>query len=191
MSSCQAQARKLTEKWLTDRKAIPPELVGSVLDAAARSGDRALWEKLHAAAKVEKDRRDRDALLGAMGSFVDKAIVQENFKIALSDAFDPRESLTLVYRAASDRRTRQAAYEFVKEHNDEIVARMPREFGVQLAGVGGTFCDPEHRADLEAFFKDRAAKRPRRPAHAGPDPRAHGPVHRHARRPPVQRHAPS
>ncbi len=156
----QAQARKLTEKWLTDRKAIPLELVGSVLGAAARNGDRALWDKLHAAAKVEKDRRDRNALLGAMGEFVDKAIVQENFRIALSDAFDPRESLTLVYGAASDRRTRQAAYEFVKEHNDEIVARMPREFGVQLAGVGNAFCDPEHRADLEAFFKDRAAKAP-------------------------------
>jgi cytosol alanyl aminopeptidase len=31
---------------------------------------------------------------------------------------------------------------------------------VQLAGIGGSFCDPEHRADLEAFFKDRAATAP-------------------------------
>jgi cytosol alanyl aminopeptidase len=155
-----AQARRLTERWLTDRKAIPPELVNSVLSTAARSGDRALWEKLHAAAKVEKDRRDRGALLGAMGSFVDKEIVQENFKIALSDAFDPRESLTLVFGAASDRRTRQAAYEFVKEHNDAIVARLPRDFGVRLAGIGGAFCDPEHRADLEAFYRERAARAP-------------------------------
>jgi alanyl aminopeptidase len=156
----QTQARRLAEKWLTDRKAIPPELVGSVMGAAAHGGDRALWEKFYAAAKTEKDRRDRGALLGAMSGFADPAIVQENFKIALSDQFDPRESLTLVFGAAFDRRTRQAAYEFVKQHNDAIVARMPREFGVQLAGVGAAFCDPEHRADLEAFFRERAANAP-------------------------------
>ena len=155
-----ADARRLAERWLDDRKAIVPELVGNVLRAAARGGDRALWEKFHAAARTEKDRRDRNQLLGAMGSFTDKKIVMENFQIALSEQFDPRESLTLVYGAASDPRTRQAAYEFVKEHNDTIVARMPRDFGVQLAGVGGGFCDREHRADLEAFFKDRAARAP-------------------------------
>jgi cytosol alanyl aminopeptidase len=154
------QARKLAEKWITDRKAIPPELVGSVLGAAARGGDRALWDKFYAAAKVEKDRRDRNSLLGGMGDFLQPDIVQENFKIALSDTFDPRESLTLVYGAASDRRTRQAAYEFVKQHNDQLVARLPRDFGMALAGVGGAFCDPEHRADVEAFFKERAAKAP-------------------------------
>jgi cytosol alanyl aminopeptidase len=154
------QARRLAEKWLDDRKAIVPELVGDVLSAAAAGGDRALWEKFYAAARKEKDRRDRTQMLGAMGNFTDKRIVQENFKIVLSETFDPRESLSLIYGAASDRRTRQSAYEFVKQHNDEIVARLPREFGLQLAGIGGGFCDAEHRADLEAFFKERAERAP-------------------------------
>jgi alanyl aminopeptidase len=159
-AALQADARRLAEKWLGDRKAITPEMVGTVLGAAARGGDRSLWDKLYAAAKVEKDRRDRTQMLQAMGGFSAKELVQKNFQIALSNEFDPRESLILVYGAAGDRRTRQAAYEFVKQHNDTLVARLPRAFGVSLAGIGGSFCDREHRADLEAFFKQRAAKAP-------------------------------
>ncbi len=155
-----ADAHRLAERWITDRKAIAPELVGTVMDAAGRSGDRALWEKLYAAARAEKDRRDRTQLLRAMGGFIDKELVAKNLRIALSDQFDARESLTLVFGAASDRRTRQTAYEFVKEHNDELVARLPRAFGLRLAGIGGSFCDAEHRADVEAFYKERAARAP-------------------------------
>src|SRR5262249_24099085 len=109
-----AEARKLAEAWLSDRKAIAPDMVSSVLGAAAYAGDRALWEKLHAAAKVEKDRRERGRLLSAMSGFRDPSIVQENFKIALSDEFDPRESLTLIYGAGGDPRTRQMAWDFVR-----------------------------------------------------------------------------
>jgi alanyl aminopeptidase len=153
-------ARKLAEKWLSDRKAIAPDMVGSVLGAAAHSGDRALWEKFHTAAKAEKERRERGRLLSAMSGFRDPSIVQENFKIALSDQFDPRESLSLVYGAGGDPRTRQMAWDFVKQHYEDILARMPKDFGGRLVGVGGGFCDAEHRAEIEAFFKDRVTKSP-------------------------------
>jgi alanyl aminopeptidase len=153
-----AQARTLAEKWLGDRKAIPPELVANVLSAAGAGGDRALWDKFHAAAKAEKDRRDRNRLLAGMGSFHDPDIVDANLRIALSDEFDPRESLGLVYAAGRDRRTRERAYAFVKQNFDALVARRPPDFGAELAGVGSGFCDPQRRADLESFFKDRATR---------------------------------
>src|SRR5262249_43736559 len=146
---------------LSDRKAIAPDMVGTVLGAAAHSGNRALWEKFHAAAKAEKkDRRERGRLLGAMSGFRDPAMVAENFKIALGDEFDPRESLALIYGATGDPSTRQLAYDFVKQHYGDIAARMPKDFGGRLAGVGAGFCDAQHRADIEAFFKDRVTKSP-------------------------------
>jgi alanyl aminopeptidase len=150
-----AEARSLAERWLTDRKSVEPELVGDALSLAARNGDRAFWDKLHAAARAEKDRRDRGRLLEALGSFEDPKLVAEGFKVALSDEFDPRESLALIYGPSGNRRTRQQAYDFAKANYDALRARMPATWGAGLVRLASGFCDASHRADAEAFFKGR------------------------------------
>jgi alanyl aminopeptidase len=150
-----AEARALAERWLTDRKAIEPELVGTVLSLAAQRGDRALWDRLHAAAKAEIDRRDRGRLLGALGSFQDAALVDAGFQLALTDEFDPREAMALIFGPAGDRRTRQRAYDFGKGHYDAIAARLPKAWGAGLVRLGGGFCDAGHRADVARFFQER------------------------------------
>jgi cytosol alanyl aminopeptidase len=152
------EARKLTEAWLTDKKAIDHDLVGTVLGTAARGGDVALWDKLRAEAKKTQDRKERNQLLGAMSAFKDPKIVEKNLEVVMSDEFDPRESVTLLFGAASDSKTRQRAYDFAKTNFDRIVARMPPEWGASLTGVASGFCDAEHRADVEAFFKDKIAR---------------------------------
>ena len=154
-AALRTEARTLAERWLTDRKAIEPELVGTALSLAAKGGDRAFWDKLHAAARAEKDRRDRNRILDAMGSFEDPRIVEEDLKLALGDEFDPRESLALIYGPAGNRRNRQRAYDFVKANYDTIRDRMPKQWGAGLVRLASGFCDAEHRADAEAFFKPR------------------------------------
>jgi alanyl aminopeptidase len=163
-----AAARASTLRWLSDRKSLSPELVAPVLQTAAQRGDQALWTALSEAARREKDRRDRTRLLAALGSFRDPALVTEGFQLALGDGFDPRESLTLILGPAGYRGTRQMAYDFVKAHYDDIVARLPQDWGGALTGAGGGFCDPDHRADVEQFFAARTRKisgGPRRLSH--------------------------
>jgi len=154
-AALRAEARALAEKWLTDRKAIEPELVGNALQLAAKGGDRAFWDKLHAAAKAEKDRRDRNRMLDAMGAFEDPKLVEEGMKLALTDEFDPRESMSLIFGPSGSRRTRQMAYDFTKANYDTIVGRLPKQWGAGMVRMAGGFCDAEHRADAEAFFKSR------------------------------------
>jgi alanyl aminopeptidase len=151
----QSEARALADKWLAAHDAVAPELVDLVLDAAARHGDRALWDRWLGAAKAERDRSDREHLLGALASFLDPTLVAENLRVALSEDFDPRESMILIRGAAGDRRTRQQAWDFVKQHYQQIVARMPADYGARLVSIGRGFCDAQHRQDLEAFFKDK------------------------------------
>lgn len=157
-SALAKDARKLTEAWLKDRKAIDHDLVGATLVAGARGGDRALWDALHAEAKKTQDRWERGQILGAMAAFADPAIIQENFKVAMSDELDPRETYGLIAGAAGNPQNRQVAYDYVKQNYDTILGRMPREFGASVPHVAGGFCDEAHRADVAAFFQEKAPK---------------------------------
>ncbi len=150
-----ATAKQLANKWLKDRKAIDPDMVGTVLGIAARFGDRALFDKLHAQAKVEQERKERGQLLGAMGGFRDPAIVKAAMAIALTDEFASHESIGLVW-AALDEDNGDLAYAFIKQHHDALIAKLPRDYS--FARVAGAFCDETHKADAEAFFKDKIAK---------------------------------
>ena len=155
-----AEAKKLSEQWLGDRKAIDRDLLGTVLGAGMRFADQAHWEKLRDAAKKTTDREERSALLGAMALARDPKIAQENLDLALSNDFDRRESISLVFGISSNPQNRQLAWDFVKAHYEELVAPLPWRAGAGLIHVAARFCDDAHRKEAEEFFKERAAKSP-------------------------------
>jgi len=152
------QGMKLALAWLEDHKAVDPDMVSAVLNTAARHGDRSLFDRLRAQAKKEADENLRGWLLSAMGSFRDPAITKVALPIILTDEFDNRESLTILFNAAASPQTRDIAYDFLKQNWDTLVAKLPTDFGAFLPFAAGNYCDPQHRADAEAFFKDRSTK---------------------------------
>jgi alanyl aminopeptidase len=152
------QGKKLALAWLEDHKAVDPDMVSAVLNTAARHGDRSLFDRLRTQAKKETDENLRGWLLSAMGSFRDPAITKVALPIILTDEFDNRESLTILFNAAASPQTRDIAYDFLKQNWDTLVAKLPTDFGAFLPFAAGNYCDPQHRADAEAFFKDRSTK---------------------------------
>jgi len=152
-----AEATRLAKAWLADRKAVDPQLASVVLDVAARHGDMELFQAYRAEAKKSADRRERTRLLDALGLFWDPAVVPAALSLTLSPEFDARETIGILREAASNRETRPAAWAYLKSNFDVLVAGLPREspayFPLPFAG----FSDEAHRADVAAFFKDRAA----------------------------------
>ena len=149
---------ELARRWLDDPNAIDPDMLSVALEAAARNGDRALFERFRDEARASKDRLRRQRLLGAIGAFRDPAIAQDAFKLALDDALDPRESLSAVFgTGGGEPRIRRLSYEFLKAHLDPIVARLPREILGYLPFAAGGFCDAEMRKDVDGFFRPRVA----------------------------------
>jgi cytosol alanyl aminopeptidase len=152
-----ARAKRLAVAWLADRRAIDPAMVDTVLATAARFGDRALFDRLLAAARVEPERRIRTQLISAMSEFGDPEIAAAGLAVSLADSLEPRDSISLVYAASRNDATRDAAWAFVRQHLDALLARLPRDHGASFIDLGAGFCDPEHRAELASFFQDRAA----------------------------------
>jgi alanyl aminopeptidase len=156
----QAQARKLALAWLADRSAVEAEMVGGVLETAARHGDRALFEKYKDGIKAANERRDRVRLFRALGSFTDPAILADGFTFALSGDYDAREGGGIVYTALGTPQGREASWKFMQAHYDATVARMPREATGYLPLYASGFCDVKHRREVAEFFEERAEKLP-------------------------------
>ncbi len=160
-----AEAGKLARAWLKDRgrtgtkETLDDDLVGPVLRAAARGGDRALFEAYHQAAKDTKSRRERTRLLGAMGVFHDPAILKDALPILLSGEFDMRDMQGLIYQSFDERENREQTWAFLKQNFDGLAERLPKDGAAHLPRpVGGAFCDEPHRADAETFFTGRSTR---------------------------------
>jgi len=152
------EAKRLAIAWLDDRSAVPPELAKDALDVAAHFGDRALFDRYMAALKAAKDRRDRKRLYSALGSFEDPDLLKQAMALYLSPDHDSREAQSVIFSALQSEKGRAVLWDFLKENYDAVVARAPRESQGQIPSLASGFCDPQHRADVAAFFRDRAPK---------------------------------
>jgi alanyl aminopeptidase len=155
-----AEARALTEKWLKDRRALAPDLVDTTLSIAAAHGDAQLHAKLLEAMKGEKERKVRQQLLGALGSFTDPELTRSHLPLLLDPAMDMREAFWLLFGASWEPRTRDVAFSFVKENYDALAARLPEERVAGLMYAGSSYCDPVRRQEVAAFFAERARSAP-------------------------------
>jgi alanyl aminopeptidase len=158
-----ADARKLSLQWLSDHGAASPELASAVLYLAALDADGTLWEKLHAAAKAEQNRVERQRILEAMGAVRNPELAEKNFALFLTDEFDSREAMPLLFGANNDAGTRVTLWEFVKKNLTAIDARLPQDFGQRVPLALSGFCDDDHAAAVAQFF------RPHIPDHPGLD----------------------
>jgi len=150
------QARQLAEKWLADRKAVTPDVVGSVLSSAAYHGDIALFQSFLAEFKKTQDRQDQERLIGAITEFRDLAAVEAGMQEVLTGRVKLADGFLLLFGGQNSPTTRKLPFEFVKAHFNEIMKDNPSIFGFSfgsfLPKVGGSFCDAESRKQLQDYF---------------------------------------
>jgi alanyl aminopeptidase len=155
-----AGARPLALRWIEDHTAVDGNLVDVVLRAAARYGDRDLFERFYTAAKQSADRRDRRRFLGALSDFRDPELLKRDRELATSGEFDVRESSDLLLAGLGDPETRRSVYEAIKAEYDSIEPRLPKDTALGLVSAGTAQCDASLRADVEAFFRERTSRLP-------------------------------
>ena len=157
--SLAAQARQLAARWLADRTAVDEDIVGPLLNVAARTGDEAFFKQLLAALSRTEDRQQRQLILSALGSFSDPQIAGQALALTLKPDFDLREANALFRGPVGVPETRTVSFAFVKANYDAIAGRIPAGstfgFGEFLPFVGQNFCDEKSAEDLKAFFEPR------------------------------------
>ena len=159
-AALQAEARRLAEGWLRDRKGIDSEILNAVLATAAHSGDRGLFDRLVRELKKTEDRRLRGAIFNALGSFRDPQLAQAAMVLVLEPDLDVRETLALLVRPLGTPETEGLPFAFVKSNYDQLEARLPVGGGsdarATLLAVGQPFCDERSLQQYVDFFEERS-----------------------------------
>jgi alanyl aminopeptidase len=156
------QGQELAEKWFQNHDAVDPNMVNAVLGTAAFYGDKDLFERFLAEFKKTQDKQVRGRLIGAMGSFRDRAAIEAGMNALISDQIPFMEGAFLLFNGQEDAATRKMPLDFLKAHYDQVVSKMPSgggfDFGSVLPQVGGSYCDAQSRDELQSFFKPRVDK---------------------------------
>jgi alanyl aminopeptidase len=156
----QAEARRLADGWLRDRKGVDSDMLARVLTTAAQGGDRAFFDSLLRELNKAGDLQTRGRIIGALGAFRDPKILEAGLDLILHSDLDPRESFNILTGPSAGPETQALRFEFVKANYEALLARAPSgggfDGGARLTSVGRGFCDATSRREFASFFEERA-----------------------------------
>jgi hypothetical protein len=154
-----AQAVKLVDKWLTDRSGLDDDEVDAALRTVARDGNAALFDRLLAAAKQPRDRTEIKRFTRALGEFHDPVLAKRARELVYGTELDLRDTLDVMYFQLGPRETRDAAFDSLEQHIDQILGRMRDDEAAGALGyIASTFCDAPHRDRVAKLLVQRATK---------------------------------
>ena len=158
-----AEARTLTEAWLSRPRAVAPEMVSPALTVAGRFGGRDLHQALIQRLDRTADLDARDWLLDGLASTRVPELLDENVALAISGRLNPREIGRLLATGkwkeveppldSTVGRSRMLAG--IDRSWDTLVALMPRGGLTRFFSAIGESCSADERAEAERVFGPR------------------------------------
>lgn len=139
-------------------EAVLPELAGVALATAMQEGDAALFDEALAALARTDDEVARGALLFGLGSAHAPELAARARELALDPRVRINEIWGLLDAQLRQPETREAAWQWLEQRLDALIARMtPRRSG-GLPWMATSFCDRAHADRASALFGPRVAQ---------------------------------
>jgi alanyl aminopeptidase len=135
--------------------AVDPNLAGIAVAVVGEEADRATWDAMRAAFAKSVDEQVRSRLLVAMSVAHSPELSAAARALVLDPALRDNELTTPISAQMGRPELRDAAWAWLKEHLEAVLARMPRRGGAGLAGSVRAFCDDAHAEEAQSVFGSR------------------------------------
>lgn len=141
-------------------EAVDPNLVGVALGVVGEDADRALWDTVRAELAKTDDAELRGRLLGVLVAARSPDLTEAVRNLTFDPVLRTTEMTSPIWGQIGQHEKREAAWTWVKENFDKLLATMPQHHATtQLINIGEVFCDEAHAKDVESFFTpERLAK---------------------------------
>ena len=131
------------------------EAIDLVLATMVRHNGGSFLAVLIDQAQKEQDPAVRRHLLSAFSSVHDPALTPSVIGLALSEGLDAREALALFDGAPT---TAKARWDFLRDHADQVLARLPLDAGIFVLGNLRGICREPDRVAVEGELPSFAAR---------------------------------
>jgi aminopeptidase N len=152
-SAIQARARELHAAYVNDRSAVDRDVVPAVIAITAHTGDEAVynlfWERYKTAATPQEEQR----YLFNLGGFEDRGLLQRTLDASMTSDVRTQNAPFLIGSLMTSLDNGDLAWNFVKTHWDEMVARFPDNTHVRMLAGITALSTPALAAEIEEFFK--------------------------------------
>ena len=149
-----AYARKVTGEYMESPGSVDPEIATNAVNLAAENGDAALYAQYMDHMKNAKTPEEHYRFFRGLGYFQDPALVSRTLEYSISKDVKTQDT-SLLRELLSRPQTQPQAWEFVKNRNPEIMARLGTDLGSGFIRTIASFCSVELRDDAQKFFQDR------------------------------------
>ena len=153
------EAQALARRWLADRRQVPAEVAWPALAVAARSADRALFERMVVEADRTTDRTEKGKLLAVLGNVQDPALAREALALVVAPGADLRDTGSILARMLTSRATYGPAWSFLVEKWSLLAPGLRADEGTWLiTAAASVACEPGKRAEVAGFLRPRAER---------------------------------
>jgi hypothetical protein len=151
--NAQALAREIEGEARSGAE-VDPSLAAAAVSILAAGGGPEEYETFDLARTQGRTPQEELRYLYALPDFRDVVLLQRTLAMALGDEIRPQNAPWIFSRCLANRDHGDVAWRFVKEHWDEIVARIAPSNVVFVADGVRFLTAPELVADAEAFFAE-------------------------------------
>ncbi len=154
-----AEAQARFQKFLTNPDTLPADLRPPVFKIVGRYSDRKTYEELHKLARNAQGTEERQLYYGAMARALDPELAKATLALSLTDETIPQEATDLVIQVAANGEHKELAWEFVKKHSTELLAKVDSfERNSYVPSLLRSFSDNSRADELEAYVKTNVSE---------------------------------
>jgi alanyl aminopeptidase len=139
---------------------LPSELIELALTAAVREGGAPAYDAVRAQLLAAEDGVQRSRLLSALANVRDPELAKRTLALTLDEKLRVNERLLPLLVQLGQRETREAAFGWLRENFDALLAKLGAHGGNDVIGATSSFCSTQAASDVEQFFGPRVEKVP-------------------------------
>lgn len=147
-----AEARRVSEKALSNPTAVDREVAGAAFRVAASNEGSDFYDKLMADMKNAKSPEQYYDDFFTLTQFQDPKLLERTLEFAISPDVRSQDALQLITAVMENPAGQQLAWDFVRKHWTEVEKAGGPFASAEVVGATGGFCDTGSRDQVTEFF---------------------------------------